>query len=120
MERNIHVLRRSERQPLILPARVRSRSGFLDRVMITDLSPDGCRIESRALTIHPGDLVVLRPEGLEGLGGLIRWTRGEMAGVEFERPLYGPVVEHLLRCHTHFLAPVLAAAAARPCLRHAA
>lgn len=114
MERNIHVLRRSERRPLVLPARVRSRTGFLDRVVITNLTREGCRIECHALTVHAGDLVLLRPEGLEGLGGTIRWTRREMAGVEFERPLYGPVVEHLLRCHAHFLAPVLTDSAALP------
>jgi hypothetical protein len=120
MERNIHVLRRSERLPLVLPARCRSRSGFLDHVIITDLTPEGCRIESRALTMHPDDIVVLRPEGLEGLGGVIRWTKGQFAGLEFERPLYGPVVEHLLRAHAGFLTPVLSAAASQPLHRCAA
>ena len=65
----VHVMRRSERLRLVLPARCRSRSGFLDKVVITNLSIGGCRIESRALSLHEGDLVVVRPEGIEGLCG---------------------------------------------------
>lgn len=112
MERQVRTLRRAERSPLVLPAKCRSRTGFLDRVVITDLSPHGCRIESRALTVHEGDLVVLRPEGMEGLGGVVRWMKGHLAGVEFETPLYGPVVDHLLRIHAGFLTPSPAPASA--------
>lgn len=101
-----HDDRRAERFPILLPARVRTRSGFLDRVMVTDISIWGCRIESGALTMHKGDLVVVRPEGVEGLCGRICWVDGHTAGIEFDRPLYGPVVEHLRREHWHFLADV--------------
>lgn len=98
--------RRAERLQLVLPARCRSRSGFLDRVVMTDLSILGCRIQSFALTMHAGDLVCLRPDGIEGLCGVIRWVEDHAAGIEFERPLYGPVVEHLHRNHASFLEPV--------------
>jgi hypothetical protein len=98
--------RKSERLPVVLPARVRSRSGFLDRVVITDLSPEGCRIESQGLTVHAGDLVVIRPQSLEGLTGVVRWVVGHTAGVQFDRPLYGPVVDHLFRNHFDFLASI--------------
>ena len=94
--------RRAERLPLVLPARCRSRSGFLDRVVITDISIWGCRIQSFALTMHQGDLVVVRPESLEGLCGVIRWVHDHAAGIEFDRPLYGPVVDHMHRHHGHF------------------
>lgn len=97
--------RRAERLQLVLPARCRSRSGFLDRVVITDLSVHGCRIQSFALTMHRGDLIVLRPDGIEGLCGAIRWVRDHAAGIEFDRPLYQPVVEHLHRSHASFLNP---------------
>jgi hypothetical protein len=97
--------RRTGRLPLVLPARCRSRSGFLDRVVITDISILGCRIQSFALTMHRGDLVVLRPEGIEGLCGVIRWVHDHAAGIEFDRPLYQPVVEHLHRNHASFHQP---------------
>ncbi|MCB2078013.1 MAG: PilZ domain-containing protein [Novosphingobium sp.] len=103
MADRVHVLRCSERLGLVLPARCRTRSGFLDRVVITDISREGCRIESRALTLGAGDLVVVRPETLEGLCGEVRWIEGHAAGVRFETSLYGPVVEHLHRTYATFL-----------------
>lgn len=118
MHDTLRKLRCSERLPLVLPARCRSRSGFLDRVVMTNLSPEGCRIESRALTIHPGDLVVIRPDGLEGLCGDVRWIAGQAAGIRFATPLYAPVVEHLHRTWSNFLAGVEQAGAGL--LRHAA
>lgn len=114
----LHTLRCSQRLPLVLPARCRSRSGFLDRVVMTDLSPEGCRIESRALTIHPGDLVALRPEALEMLCGEVRWVAGHSAGIRFDAALYPPVVDHLHRLYATFLPP--AGARGMPHLRAAA
>jgi len=102
---NVRLLRRSNRVALVLPAKVRSRSGFLDRVVISDLSALGCRIDSLALILQPGDQVVVRPEGLEGLCGVIRWVKNHSAGIEFDRALYAPVVEHLQRQYTHYLNP---------------
>lgn len=101
---NPHAFRRSERLDVILPARCRSRTGFLDRGTISNLSAEGCRFESFALTLHAGDLVVINPEGIEGLCGRVRWVKGHSAGIEFERPLYTPVFEHLHRRHGTFLA----------------
>jgi hypothetical protein len=104
MSSHVHTLRQAERFRLVLPARCRTRSGFLDRVMITDLSIAGCRIESRALSVHEGDLVVVRPEGIEGLCGTVRWVQGHTAGIAFETTLYPPVVDHLHRTHLTFAA----------------
>ena len=95
--------RRSERLKVVLPTRCRSLSGFLDRGIIRDISSEGCRFESLAITLRAGDLVVVRPEGMEGLCGQVRWVERHTAGIEFERPLYRPVVEHLHRRHRHFL-----------------
>ena len=106
MQDNLRALRRAERLHLILPARCRSRSCFIDHVVITDLSTGGCRVESRALTMHEGDLVVISPKVIEGICGRVRWVKGHQAGIEFDRPLYGPVVDHLHRRHADFRAVV--------------
>ncbi len=100
---NPRALRRSSRLNVLLPARVRSRSGFVDRGTISDLSAEGCRFESFALTLHAGDLIVVSPEGLEGLCARVRWVSGHSAGIEFDRPLYGPVRDHLAMHHGHFM-----------------
>lgn len=107
MEQNtLRALRRSERLALVLPARCRSRSGFVDHVVISDISTRGCRIDSLGLVLGVGDMVVIRPQALEGLTGVIRWIKNHSAGIEFDRPLYGPVVEHLQRTNRRFLDPL--------------
>lgn len=85
-----------------MPARCRSRSGFVDHVVITDISIGGCRIESRALTLREGDLVVISPKVIEGICARVCWVNGHQAGIAFLSPLYGPVVEHLHRGHADF------------------
>jgi len=102
MGEDVTILRKAERCPIVLPARCRSRSGFVDRVIISEITCKGCRIESRALTVHEGDLVVVRPEGIEGICGEVRWVHGHSAGIRFATPLYGPVVDHLRRTHATF------------------
>ena len=96
--------RRSHRAAVTIPARCRSRSGFVDRGTISNISLHGCRFESHALTLLVGDLVVMTPDGLEGLCGQVRWVDGHSAGIEFQRPFYAPVFEHLCRRHAPFVA----------------
>lgn len=97
------ILRCSDRLPLVLPARCRSRSGFLDNVVMTDISPEGCRIERRGIGVLPGDLVTLRPVALELISGVVRWVGGDTAGIRFDNQLYGPVVEYLHRTYETYL-----------------
>ena len=103
MGQAFHEQRQSTRFSVMLPARCRSRSGFVDHVVIGDLSAHGCRIQSSGLILSVGQLVVVRPEGLEGLCGRICWVDGHVAGIAFDQPLYQPVVEHLQRRHAHYL-----------------
>ena len=98
--------RREDRLDVTIPARCRTRSGFADRLMIRDLSSRGCRVESLAITLHAGDLVVVTPSMLEGQCGTVRWVVGNSGGIEFATPLYGPVVDHLHREYRAFLPEV--------------
>lgn len=103
MGQDLRAMRRERRLGLVLPARCRSRSGFVDRVVITDISTGGYRIESFALTLREGDLVVISPGVIEGQCGKVTWTKGHKAGIAFLQPLYAPVVEHLHRHHAQFV-----------------
>ena len=105
MRDNVLALRKHERLNVVIPTICRSRTGFRDDVMMYDISIGGCMIESHALTVNVGDLVLIRPEGLEGLAGRVQWADGHVAGVRFEQPLYGPVVDHLHRKYAIFLEP---------------
>lgn len=55
-------------------------------VVITDVSRDGFRLESRA-TLEPGSEVLLTVAKLAPVKALIRWTRGVEAGGVFLEPV---------------------------------
>ena len=63
---------------------------------LADISTHGCCITTASLYLNVGMRVTIKPQGLEGVTGLVRWLSGARAGIEFDRPLYGPVVQHLV------------------------
>lgn len=87
--------RRDTRRSVKLAATCRTQSGLRDNGYISDISAHGCRLTTNALSVRIGSRVVIRPQGLEGLTGIVRWIEGQHAGIEFDAPLYGPVVDHL-------------------------
>lgn len=91
--------RRAQRRPVVLAATCRTQSGLRDNALIYDISPQGCRLRPNTLTMQIGMRVVIRPQGLEGLSGMVRWIEGQEAGIEFDAPLYEPVVDHLSQLH---------------------
>ena len=91
--------RRSVRRPVLLAAQCRTQSGLRDQGEISDISAEGCCVRTRGIYLRVGARVVLRPDGLEGLSGIVRWVRSDMAGVEFDHPIYGPVVDHIAALH---------------------
>lgn len=93
------VPRRAQRRPVILAATCRTQSGLRDNAYISDISPHGCRLTTSTLAVRIGLRIVIRPQGLEGLSGVVRWIDGEYVGIEFDAPLYEPVVDHLSRLH---------------------
>lgn len=98
-------MRQARRLTLALPARCRTLNGFAEDVVIRDISARGCRVISHSLAVRTTAKVVIRPTGMEGLCGTVRWVRGCEAGIEFDQPLYEPVVEHLHRRFASFLPP---------------
>lgn len=93
------VPRRSERRPVKMAATCRTQSGMRDNAQISDISPHGCRLTPNTLAVRIGLRIVIRPQGLEGVCGIVRWIEGQQAGIEFEAPLYEPVVDHLSQLH---------------------
>jgi hypothetical protein len=83
----------------MLAAACRTQHGMRDNAYISDISPRGCRLATSTLAIRVGLRIVVRPQGLEGLGGVVRWIDGQDAGIEFDTPLYEPVVDHLSQLH---------------------
>jgi hypothetical protein len=92
---NVRMLRPTNSLRLVLPAGRRSRLGFVDHAVISDISEGGCRIDSLGLIMGLGEMVVVRPQGLEGLCRVLLWARRHSAGIEFDRALYPAMVDHL-------------------------
>jgi hypothetical protein len=78
-----------------MPAVCRTASGLRDECHIADISSKGCCIATRKLFVRIGARVTVRPQGIEGLTGIVRWVSGNLVGIEFDAPLYEPVVDHL-------------------------
>lgn len=91
--------RRNDRKPVVLAAQCRTQSGMRDSGSISDISAEGCCVTTKSLFFRVGTRVVIRPDGIEGLTGVVRWIEGERAGVEFDAPLYAAVVDHLAARH---------------------
>ena len=97
------------RYPVWLTATCRGSTGRMSDIILTDLSTDGCGVTTGEGLLKPGQLVVVRLQSLEGLAGKVVWVKGKKAGVKFERPLYGPVVEHIVRVQLNTEPPRIAA-----------
>ncbi len=89
--------RQAVRQPLWLTAVCRTSTGLREDVILSDISTDGCGITLANAKVRTGQKVIIRPDTLEGLPGTVCWVIGNRAGVKFDRPLYGPVVDHLVK-----------------------
>lgn len=95
--------RRAVRLALVLPGRCRIVGGAAENVVIHDISAFGCRIVAGCLRVQPGARVMVKPGSMDGLTGTVRWAGRRVAGIEFERPLYVPLVDHLHRTYRTFL-----------------
>lgn len=66
--------------------------------LVSNLSSDGCCL-STEWQLALGQHITVRIGDLDGLPAQVRWVEGLRAGVAFDRPLYGPVLDHLIRQH---------------------
>lgn len=99
------IARQSIRYPVWLTASCRTSLGSASDVILSNLSADGCGLTAADGLLRPGQQVVIRLQSIEGLPGKVCWVRGKRAGVKFDRPLYGPVVEHLVKVQLTAAAP---------------
>jgi hypothetical protein len=92
--------RRSDRSPVAMSARCRTDKGGRAYVAMLNLSEEGCCVLMRDPVLYEGQRVQLWPEGLGNLIARVQWTNGNLAGLRFDRPLYGPVYDHLTKIYS--------------------
>ena len=91
--------RENERQPIAMKGHMKTSRGRRQDVTITDLSPTGCKIESLYLALTVGEVIFLRPEGIEGRSCTVAWCTEQSAGLRFDQPFHPAVFENLCRLH---------------------
>lgn len=76
-----------------LKATVRYRVRSKLDMKVLDLAEGGCLLESQGWGAKPDERVLVRLPGLAEVAGKVAWIEEQRAGVAFDEPLYGPVVE---------------------------
>ena len=94
------MLHRDPRKPITAMAVCKS-STAKQRVVVSDLSIKGCRIESPRIPLAPNHDLILEFDGLEKQFATVRWVREGNAGIEFDYPLHPAVVDHLCETNPH-------------------
>lgn len=102
-------LRREARGHVIMPGAIRHNVTCRAEVAVTDLSARGCRIISSGQDLVLGSALFVRLDQLAPLRATVRWDEAGIIGLEFDRPLYIPVMDHLLIRWPAPLTPELAA-----------
>jgi hypothetical protein len=98
--------REVDRKPLAMGGKIKTPHGRQD-VALSDLSVKGAKIEAVYMILSPGQRIILRPEGLEGLNAVVTWATGPSAGLKFDTPLHPSVVEYLVKLHPDASRPIV-------------
>jgi len=79
-----------------IKATCRTPRGGVIEIDILDLSEAGCLIDKRMISMAEGERVLIKMGNLSFLPANVLWIEEDEAGLSFEQPLYGPVIEHLM------------------------
>lgn len=74
-------------------------NGMREMAVVCDITAEGCGVKLHSVKPMVGMRVLVKPNGLEALSGVIRWAEKGRCGVQFDSPLYGPVVDHLCQLY---------------------
>lgn len=91
-----HFPRQSERTALSADVSLRRVGQNSYRVRVSDLSPDGCKVD---LVERPRleERLLIKLDGLEVLEAQVCWVEGYMAGLRFEKTIHPAVFDLLLQ-----------------------
>lgn len=78
-----------------LSATIRYRTRNKMEMKVLDISAGGCLVDARGWSIKPDELVSVKFPDMAYVAGKVVWIEDSRAGIAFEEPLYGPILEHL-------------------------
>lgn len=65
-------------------------------IPLQDLSETGCRFFDRNGSLQKDTVIRMWIGGMGPFGATVRWRRDQYVGVEFDVPIYGPILEHIV------------------------
>lgn len=89
--------RREARHGVAVEGRYRTGTGVPKDVSVLDISEGGCRFFDKFGRLIPGAQITVRIGAIGPIPATVRWTEGSVVGVEFDNPIYGPVLDHIRR-----------------------
>ena len=78
-----------------LSALIRYRTRNKMEMQVLDLSAGGCLVDARGWSIKPDEVVSVKFPDMAYIAGRVVWIENSRAGIAFDEPLYGPLLEHL-------------------------
>ena len=87
--------RTTPRKYFSVPGKIRNGRCVAHNVAVTDLSEGGCCVIERSSSLEVGSNVSIRVGRLDPIEATVRWAKGGELGLEFQRPIYGPVFDHI-------------------------
>ena len=76
-------------------ALVRYRTRMKMEMDILDIGAGGCMLDARGWSAKPGEQVSVKLPELAFVPAKVIWIENSRAGIAFDEPLYGPILEHL-------------------------
>lgn len=87
--------RATPRFDISVQGRYRTGNGIARHVPIFEISENGCRFYDRFGRLTAGAQISIKIETIGPIIATVRWCKDHIAGVEFNRPIYGPVFEFI-------------------------
>lgn len=88
-------IRREARHGVAVEGRYRTGSGVPKDVSVLDISEHGCRFFDKFGNLVPGGQITVRIGSIGPIAATVKWTERSVVGIEFENPIYGPVLDHI-------------------------
>jgi hypothetical protein len=94
MDRNL-IPRKTQRHEVRVYGRFRYNGRGYD-IPLRDLSETGCRFFDRHGHLQEGTAIHLTVGGMGPFDATVRWREGQYVGVQFDVPIYKPVLDHIV------------------------
>lgn len=96
-------LRREIRFELKSEGRYRRGQGRAYKVLFQNISESGCQFYDLIGKLGRGDHITIRIGEIGPIDAYVAWSDRRCVGIEFDKPLYPAVLDHIRQTHTRIV-----------------